>query len=289
MSKIIIELNQSNFKPLIYGTQNAFFVITDDLFFSSENITFGSNSILEFRGGSISCTSENCGTITGTNIVIDAPNAYPIFKNCKLAGQFNNPVIYADWFMETGNRDNNPNDDAPNINTALQSANGALVELSNREYHLYSPINMNHKHMKLRCVGTLLIMTVTNAIEVSANNVCIDVDKIESNVQAIESQGYFDDTGFYGSAIKFTGNAFNCTINVNRIKNVEKALDISPAYNLPSNYASDKAGVQYCKFYFQNIIASKCIYVDFVTNPNNLSGQIWVTECQFFGGRLEGD
>lgn len=283
--KTEIILNQSNYSANI-GLSNSIFIISQDILLAN-NITIGSNSILKFQGGSFLFSSPiNLGEIIGDNTIIDAPIAYPIFKNCKLSGTFNNPVIYADWFENTGN----VIDDAVKINMALQSSNGSIVELSNRDYRLYSPIVMNKDLLKLKSIGNLLLMIPTFAIEIRANNVIVDVSHIKAVVNKPQAPVKdFDKSDFFGSAIKITGNAYNCTITVDKIENVNKGFDLSPASNLPANYDLTYAGVQYCKFYFQNIIALKCIYVDFVTKPNSITGDVWVNECQFFGGRVEGD
>lgn len=304
MEKIVIELKQSDFdgdlsknNPL--SVCNAIFIIKTDITrcLCQQNdanpvreLQMGENTVLEFQGGSLNLYYLVHDVITpliirGNNSFVNAP-IYPIFKDTIMGEGFVNPIIYADWFSSSQDL---AESDTMAINLAVKSGHGATIELCNREYFFYDSVILDKSNTTLLCRGTIVLKHDSNPAFIIKNHfISIDINIIKSDLIHGDNEDLSNISIYKGIAVKFTGNCYHCDININQARYLKNCFDISPGRNLDENYSLDYAGVQYCRFKFQNIFAYNSVLIDTVSGYQSVTNR-WVTECKFSGGRLEGN
>ncbi len=282
----------TNLKTVL-SAQNTYFVVEADITLQGSAYVLGNGSVIEFTGGSFQGITGTSLNLNGGQVIADP---YPIFKNMDVTG-FSNSRVFAEWFQDNENTDAHIY-----INKALRCAKGCPVVLSKQIYKLTGTIVFpSTSPSTLIAAGSLEIDKVYNdisndpiAIEINVNNVAIDIDRIRfpgEKVEVLDKDGNVvkDDKGntvyttisCKGTAIKITGEVIHASINVNKILNPARGIDISPGR------AGTYASIQYLNVKFQEIYAIQCIYFDIYAK--GIPSKNWVTRSFFNGGRLHGD
>ena len=266
-------VSQGSFNAAVEKGQ-AMYIIEGDCSLSGD-VTLAAGSILKFEGGAL----VGSGTIKGSRLMIDAPK-YQIFgeKVTFDKGAIANGEVSAHWWGAKGDGNS---DDAPAINRALQNAGTSWVVLENLRYLTNGTIVMGFGQ-KLRCEGSLAYDGSRAAIELTNQNIELDIFELRHNKGVSHNQS----AKFIGSGVQFTGNVYNANINIDKILYFNKAFDIVPTHKAGDN---DKyRGVQYCKISWQYVIGEYGIYIDMVKGmTSDYNGRrTWVNENQFNGGRL---
>lgn len=242
------------------GVHPAYYIVKQDI--SGGTATFAAGSVLAFEGG----TLHGCD-ISGDFTVSAAE--YQIFDAETTVKGLRNATVPAAWF--------GPVDEASasaTINRAIQMC--GKTTLGSGIYTLNSPILLSDRQ-SFKCSGTLKITKDIPAIVMHGINIEVDVDLISGNGS--------------GTAVLLCENTYNGRVNVNNINGVTRGFDLSPC-TLKYKSVTDKldyCGIQYTKFNWLVIRATYPIYVDPWAKKGSDINSSWVSECQFYGGRVMGD
>lgn len=249
----------------IFPTPNTIYIINHDIHLSGD-VTIPNGCILDFQGGAI-----YGGNIIGNSTEIRA-GQYHIFKNgLNLSGTFSNESFSAYWF---GASSNNPNN-APAINYALNNSQATPIILPNLIFKVTEPIILDQRWQHLICHGTLQTSSDIPIIVLRNEKPTIKIRRLEYNGK-----------GYGATGILFSGNVYNGNIDVDFFKGLKYAIRFTPKITFPgSKVKYTYVGSQYNKISWQYI---DCMTgIQFEIDNENTDINYWVTENQFFGGRIK--
>lgn len=286
--------------------ENTYYIIKDviKLPYTNTPITASASTILDFRGGRLEAVGSEEVTLQLNGAQIVAP-AYNIFRRVTIVG-YANDYVRAEWYHDAA--DPKYSQTHEYINRAIVEAKGCPVLLEPRTYELTDSIIINGKSPlgthTLISPGILSIqashseeLKAAIVLDTGIDSVVLDIATI-IGVPARGASSPYACTG-----ILFKGNVYNATINLGALSSLVMGLDLSPDLG-KGHYA----GVQYSRINFQQITAKYCIYIGVLAVDNVLpqpdnsieqnesdkpkpepeSEPNWVTESQFYGGRLSG-
>lgn len=254
---------------------NTIYVIQYDYDLKEASINIPENCVLQFDGGSLSN-----GTITGNGTSIDSIPIY-IFKDIIFEGTFKGEFHVEYMGASIKNEDN-----SGYFNKAFSSvikhwvAKSSFYKISN------TIIINNNSFFTFKCIGEIIVTKGIDAFKFIGkynNNIVFDVYAIKTDEPPISSDDnhtQYDYDDLAGSAITIASNFYNSTIKIGYILYFKYGLHMS--IDSAENF---HIGIQYMKFYFQNIECTTCIFFDYKDN----SRKGWINENQFFGGRLTGN
>lgn len=254
---------------------NTIYVIQYDYDLKEASINIPENCVLQFDGGSLSN-----GTITGNGTSIDSIPIY-IFKDIIFEGTFK-----GEFYVEYMGASIKNEDNSGYFNKAFSSvikhwvANSSFYKISN------TIIINNNSFFTFKCIGEIIVTKGIDAFKFIGkynNNIVFDVYAIKTDEPPISSDDnhtQYDYDDLAGSAITIASNFYNSTIKIGYILYFKYGLHMS--IDSAENF---HIGIQYMKFYFQNIECTTCIFFDYKDN----SRKGWINENQFFGGRLTGN
>lgn len=254
---------------------NTIYVIQYDYNLKEASINIPENCVLQFDGGSLSN-----GTITGNGTSIDSIPIY-IFKDIIFEGTFKGEFHVEYMGASIKNEDN-----SGYFNKAFSSvikhwvAKSSFYKISN------TIIINNNSFFTFKCIGEIIVTKGIDAFKFIGkynNNIVFDVYAIKTDEPPISSDDnhtQYDYDDLAGSAITIASNFYNSTIKIGYILYFKYGLHMS--IDSAENF---HIGIQYMKFYFQNIECTTCIFFDYKDN----SRKGWINENQFFGGRLTGN
>lgn len=302
--------------------ESGYFIIDDDLSIrlsgndtlnAIPRLKFPRNSIIDFRGGSITCDNDIILDMQGSQIY-SAP--YCIFKKHIFPLNGGNSVIRTEWFNDPDYKENNSSaeiigdvDYSLHINKAIAcgasvyDSESIEVVLEDRVYPLKESIHIKTSYklrpldedtikiapkfvQKLTVPGRLVLLAPSSdkelpsfknrpLIKVSSSNVTLNVNFLK---------GFTDDKGkFMGIGIQVDSNCFHSDFNVFGMDSLHRGFSMEPQFN-----NGNRTGIQYCRFNFQTINADYGFYVDPFPNKDSLATYNWFTENQVKGGRLQG-
>ena len=254
---------------------NTIYVIQYDYDLKEASIDIPENCVLQFDGGSLSN-----GTIIGNGTSIDSIPIY-IFKDIIFEGTFKGEFHVEYMGASIKNEDN-----SGYFNKAFSSvikhwvAKSSFYKISN------TIIINNNSFFTFKCIGEIIVTKGIDAFKFIGkynNNIVFDVYAIKTDEPPISSDDnhtQYDYDDLAGSAITIASNFYNSTIKIGYILYFKYGLHMS--IDSAENF---HIGIQYMKFYFQNIECTTCIFFDYKDN----SRKGWINENQFFGGRLTGN
>ncbi|MBO4379522.1 MAG: hypothetical protein J5784_00805 [Muribaculaceae bacterium] len=254
------------------------------------NLTIAAGSILEFRNGAqIICTEEvydqnnnaivNHFSVAFNNNTIIASDYSVFIGYSSISGSLANAEINADWFgAATAGLCTKA------VNTAIGLSLNQTVVMPSRVYTInsndISPIILDKSGTSLVCNGQ--INCSSSSLDCMFD---LRAERINLLIHRIHRTNGQNDC----SAVRISGNAYDCDIRADFITAFDKGLDFSPAFYGDAM----NSGVQHCRFKWQIISCTYDIYFDFCANANNVSSQtvqysVWFTDNYFLGGRLHG-
>lgn len=258
------------------SSSNTIYEIRYDFDLNGETINIPENSILEFKGGSLSN-----GILNGNKSKIFSEKYY-IFKSVYL-NSFDE-TFAVEWIGASTSLDDN------SVYFNLAFSSGVRKWFADGDYKISNTVYIKNENTIFTCTGEIKAIKGIDAFVFNGentNNCIFNIYKISSekpenkiivyNNNNITFPKYED---LIGSAIRINRNCYNSTFNIQYIEWFENGIHLNPKKEGNDTYS----GIQYCKFTFQNIKCNKCIYFD-KTNED-ING--WINENQFFGGRLNG-
>lgn len=254
---------------------NTIYVIQYDYDLKEASINIPENCVLQFDGGSLSN-----GTIIGNSTSIDSIPIY-IFKDVVFEGVFEGEFHVEYVGVSIKNEDN-----SECFNKAFSSVIKHWVAKSSFYKIRNTIIINNNSFFTFKCIGEIIAAKGIDAFKFIGkynNNVVFDVYAIKTDEPSISSDDnhtQYDYDDLAGSAITIASNFYNSTIKIGHILYFKYGLHMSI-----DNVENFHIGIQYMKFYFQNIECTTCIFFDYKDN----SRKGWINENQFFGGRLTGN
>ncbi|MCM1320176.1 MAG: hypothetical protein NC217_07320 [Muribaculaceae bacterium] len=289
------------------------FIIAADVPCPKGALKIGSNSILDFRGGSLTTSTKTTISLNSCQILA---GAYPIFNGDFIVTEIANAEVRAEWFKS----DNDTSDDIY-INRAINAANGCPVLLEARKYILKNSIQFkkNTSRQTLICPGEFVIDNEdinVPAICVNTQTVTLIINKISGN----------ESTAYHGVGIRFIVYNEHSNIQINTMRKLHIGIcvypdtlerdengDITDEILNKNNKLVPYGGLQYCRINFGVIDAEYCFYIDIYsyakpvyhdksenkpvdtvptdkTERDKLSLEItnWFTECQIVGTLMRG-
>ena len=279
------ELNLKSAKSIKTLNSNTIYVISDNVSLGGGTLQLSNGTCLKMMGGSISN-----GTIKGDGSIIDAPEYRIFYSNVKIAGNFANAFPIEWW----GAVASSSVDSAPAINAAIQSMVINNMETTNlleavnlvahgTEYHIHSTILLNKKGTSLHFDGDVVASGGVTAFDVSQHHISLKIKKLESELKET------DTPVASCSGVLISYNCYHSDFDIHAMYNFGKGFNLCPrCKNNNNNNDNDKevAGIQYCKFTFQELVNVENIVFD-LDGTNNGKG-LWINENQFFGGRVGG-
>lgn len=267
LTEVTLSSSSGTLTQAMVSNPNTIYIVKD-IFYLTGTIEIGNNSILDFRGGSLSG-----GCLKGNFTDIKAPT-YQIFYGVELIETFTNSVFSAHWF---GAKGDGVTDDSPSINYALENSGTIPIEMGSLDYLIESSININKINQKLTCYGSIVTNKDITLINISAHHAQLNINKLSYNTTDV------DYTKFKGTGIVFSDNSYHSTISVNHILKLRKGISFEPVAK-----TLNFAGIQYSKISFQEIYAFYCIYINLLSGKEK-GKNLWTNENQFNGGRVSGN
>jgi len=223
----IYRITQQNISDL--ERKGVISIITEDIVANNET-TLGYASTVIFDGGSF----VGSGTVDLNYSTIQAA-PYTIFNGVEVKGSLSNDRVQAVWFGRYGN------DASGAINRALKVAYESIVEIGGATYSLRNPIVMNKNGQRISCTGTLRVINDISAIELSADN-------LDVNIHNFEGPGA-------GTALKIK-RASTSNVSADRITGFDCAIDMTPSATLGYN------SVQFNKINIGRVEADTAIVIN---------------------------
>ena len=278
------ELNLNSAKSVKTLNSNTIYVISDNVSLGGGILQLSNGTCLKMMGGSISN-----GTIKGDGSIIDAPEYRIFYGNVKITGNFANAFPIEWW----GAVASSSVDSAPAINAAIQSMVINNMETTNlleavnlvahgTEYHIHSTILLNKKGTSLHFDGDVVASRGVTAFDVSQHHISLKVRNLKSELKET------DTPVASCSGVLISDNCYHSDFDIHAMYNFDKGFNLCPRCKNNNNKDKDKvvAGIQYCKFTFQELVNVENIVFD-LDGINNGKG-LWINENQFFGGRVGG-
>ena len=277
-SKLGISVKKSDSSGFVFSSvgggfsasKNTLYIINCDIDLSGKTLTLPAGAVLKFEGGVI-----YNGTICGKGGAIEAP-AMPIFDAIKIQGSF-----ACDFLVEWWGAASVPGfDSAPAINRAILSGAKSIVARGS-EYNVASPIVISVASATESLVfgGDVVALGGATAFEISKNDLVLKAVRIKSAVTADKAES--------NSGLLLTGSCFHCDFYIDEIENFGKGINLCPRFKGNRASAQRYGGIQYCKFTFQRLVNKENIVFDLSIDRKN--EHVWISECQFFGGRIGAD
>lgn len=254
---------------------NTIYIIQYDYDLRGETITIPEGCTLQFEGGSL----VN-GHVLGNGTIVNSIPAY-IFKDITFEGTFE-----GEFYIEYIGASMMNEDNSLYFNKAFSSiikhwvAKSSFYKISN------TIIINNNSFLTFKCIGEIIAIKGVDVFKFIGNynnNVIFDIYGIRTEnppVTSNHNHTLYDYDDLAGSAITIASNFYNSTIKIGHILYFKYGLHMSI-----DNVENFHIGIQYMKFYFQNIECTTCIFFDYKDN----SRKGWINENQFFGGRLTGN
>ncbi|MCM1320174.1 MAG: hypothetical protein NC217_07310 [Muribaculaceae bacterium] len=268
----------------ILAVKNTYFIVNKLISLDGITYSLGEGCAIEFLGGAFIGSDGSTLQLNGGQVI--AP-AYPIFKNMTVRG-FNNSRIEAEWFKEqiTNIKDEETvaSDEPAHkyINRALEAAQGCPVRVNSTEVTLVGTIRFPKSSPSTLLVpGRLVINPGTWAAEDKDNPVAVEISSNNIHLEINEIRAKKTDS-YIGTGIRLSGEVYYTDININRLMDLAKGIDISPGKGEVS------AGIQYLNIKFQFIQALKCIYIDIFSNGSKTKANTWISRAFIQGGRVLG-
>lgn len=259
------ELNLKSTKSIKTLNSNTIYVISDNVSLGGGTLQLSNGTCLKMMGGSISN-----GTIKGDGSIIDAPEYRIFYGNVKIAGNFANAFPIEWWgAMASSNVDS-----STAINDAIKSGATNLVA-HGTEYYIQSTILLNKKGTSLHFDGDVVASSGVTAFDVSQHHISLKVRNLKSELNKKGSPVASS------SGVLISDNCYHSDFDIHAMYNFGKGFNLCPRCN-----TLNVAGIQYCKFTFQELVNVENIVFD-LDGTNNGKG-LWINENQFFGGRVGG-
>lgn len=264
-----------------FKVSSAIYVISDNIDLAGGVLSVPKESTLVFNGGAI-CN----GRVVFNGTTISAPD-YCVFRGIDtFSGTVTNHEINADWF-----------DAASDCSGALKKivalGENRSIHLPRQMYKLASTVIVDKRNIEIVCGGKIVV----NEGRCTEENCAFD---LRQSFAVLRLGQLMYENGAGGteyspglSAIRLSGNVYHATIDIGVISRFNIGIDLRPTIR---NRSVDKngVGVQYGKFYWQQINCSTGIMFDLWRNKipagmnKSASSTVWINENQFFGGRLVG-
>ncbi len=270
------------FYDRICGDPKTIYIIKGNCILNG-NVTIANGSVLKFEFDSSDKLNptrgfiSGNGTISGNQIIIEAPKGIQIFgDNINIQGVANDEIS-AHWFGAKGDGTTN---DSNAIQKALNCSDSAFVVLENLTYKTENTIVIANKK-RLCCKGTIL-----SSADVAINLIGLDV---QIDIRELKRNGVKSSSGaneYSGTGVLFSGNVWNSKISIDNILYFNIALELAPTNSATT---VKYIGIQYCKISWIYIRANYGIYFDMVSKMdyvNDTEIHTWINENQFNGGRL---
>lgn len=313
-----ILLTQDNIEAALKMAAGTYFIIENTIVLPSPEVVFPSNSVLEFRGGSLHALNLTSINLNNSEVVAAA---YCIFDKDTDVRGFANAMIHTEWFND---RENGMAEHEA-INKALVAARGCPVTLEARDYYLTGTIEIVYitNDIKNKYFGgdfwTTQTLISPGILYVGDDIPAIDVYPPYVNLEINSIRGKIENTSsgkFKGIGIRLSGCNYGLNINVIQLLNLNKGFDVCPDSKRNRDYnpynpnekgeaigVKNGVGAQYCKINFQAIYADYCLYIDIFSKsylrvskvsdedpniPIEMSTTTWFTESAINGGRMSG-
>lgn len=271
------------------NTQGHLLIVSDIQL--EDDLILASGTSLEFRDGAqIICVEEvydqnnnaivNHFSVAFNNNTIIASDYSVFIGYSSISGSLANAEINADWFgAATAGLCTKA------VNTAIGLSLSQTVVMPSRVYTInsndISPIILDKSGTSLVCNGQ---------INCSSSSLDCMFDLRAERINLLIHRIHWTNGQNDCSAVRISGNAYDCDIRADFITAFDKGLDFSPAFYNGTTYS----GVQHCRFEWQMISCDCDIHFNFYAGIDDVSSQtgqcsVWFTDNYFHGGRLNGD